>query len=187
MCSIRSKPRRGRKTCHYGRKEPPLTGKGDFWLEPDVRKRRSFGRILTGGTRTPAGQTHKQSAATELKDHLEEWTGKRKAVTGRRRLLGQRKGGHTVAELSTDGCIDAGRSAGCNDHMLTAINHIDYRHRRSLIGQTRLPQFITRLDIDGPDWQKSNLMERVKGIEPSSKAWEAFVLPLNHTREVLSK
>ena len=79
-------------------------------------------------------------------------------MTGRRRLLGQRKGGHTVAELSTDGCIDAGRSAGCN-----------------------------RLDIDGPDWQKSNLMERVKGIEPSSKAWEAFVLPLNHTREVLSK
>ena len=26
------------------------------------------------------------------------------------------------------------------------------------------------------------LMERVKGIEPSSKAWEAFVLPLNYTR-----
>ena len=25
-------------------------------------------------------------------------------------------------------------------------------------------------------------LERVKGIEPSSKAWEAFVLPLNHTR-----
>ena len=27
-------------------------------------------------------------------------------------------------------------------------------------------------------------MERVKGIEPSSKAWEAFVLPLNYTRRV---
>ena len=27
-------------------------------------------------------------------------------------------------------------------------------------------------------------MERVKGIEPSSKAWEAFVLPLNYTRLV---
>ena len=26
------------------------------------------------------------------------------------------------------------------------------------------------------------LLERVKGIEPSSKAWEAFVLPLNYTR-----
>jgi hypothetical protein len=25
-------------------------------------------------------------------------------------------------------------------------------------------------------------MERVKGIEPSPKAWEAFVLPLNYTR-----
>lgn len=25
-------------------------------------------------------------------------------------------------------------------------------------------------------------MERVKGIEPSSRAWEAFVLPLNYTR-----
>ena len=27
-------------------------------------------------------------------------------------------------------------------------------------------------------------MERVKGIEPSPKAWEAFVLPLNYTRAV---
>ena len=27
-------------------------------------------------------------------------------------------------------------------------------------------------------------MERVKGIEPSSQAWEAHVLPLNHTRTV---
>ena len=25
-------------------------------------------------------------------------------------------------------------------------------------------------------------MERVKGIEPSFQAWEAHVLPLNHTR-----
>ena len=25
-------------------------------------------------------------------------------------------------------------------------------------------------------------MERVMGIEPTSKAWEAFVLPLNYTR-----
>jgi hypothetical protein len=28
-------------------------------------------------------------------------------------------------------------------------------------------------------------LERVKGIEPSSKAWEAFVLPLNYTRSGL--
>ena len=25
-------------------------------------------------------------------------------------------------------------------------------------------------------------VERVKGIEPSSQAWEAHILPLNHTR-----
>lgn len=25
-------------------------------------------------------------------------------------------------------------------------------------------------------------VERVEGIEPSTKAWEAFVLPLNYTR-----
>src|SRR5580658_7011629 len=28
-------------------------------------------------------------------------------------------------------------------------------------------------------------MERVKGIEPSSQAWEARILPLNHTRCLL--
>ena len=28
-------------------------------------------------------------------------------------------------------------------------------------------------------------MERVMGIEPTSKAWEAFVLPLNYTRTAL--
>ena len=26
-------------------------------------------------------------------------------------------------------------------------------------------------------------VERVKGIEPSSQAWEAHILPLNHTRK----
>jgi hypothetical protein len=29
-------------------------------------------------------------------------------------------------------------------------------------------------------------VERVKGIEPSSQAWEAHILPLNHTRKKLS-
>ena len=28
-------------------------------------------------------------------------------------------------------------------------------------------------------------LERVRGIEPPSQAWEAYVLPLNHTRETL--
>ena len=43
-------------------------------------------------------------------------------------------------------------------------------------------------------WWESNLLwkgeknegvklERVMGIEPTSKAWEALVLPLNYTRE----
>jgi hypothetical protein len=30
-------------------------------------------------------------------------------------------------------------------------------------------------------------LERVKGIEPSSQAWEAHILPLNHTRCRLGK
>ena len=33
-----------------------------------------------------------------------------------------------------------------------------------------------------PEGNLLNELERVKGIEPSSKAWEAFVLPLNYTR-----
>ena len=31
--------------------------------------------------------------------------------------------------------------------------------------------------------QKTNCVERVKGIEPSYEAWEAAVLPLNYTRD----
>ena len=30
-------------------------------------------------------------------------------------------------------------------------------------------------------------LERVKGIEPSSQAWEAHILPLNHTRTVRTR
>jgi hypothetical protein len=29
---------------------------------------------------------------------------------------------------------------------------------------------------------REGFLERVMGIEPTSKAWEAFVLPLNYTR-----
>ncbi len=29
--------------------------------------------------------------------------------------------------------------------------------------------------------------KRVRGIEPPSKAWEAFILPLNHTRKTTGK
>ena len=28
----------------------------------------------------------------------------------------------------------------------------------------------------------ADMVERMEGIEPSSKAWEAFILPLNYTR-----
>ncbi len=37
------------------------------------------------------------------------------------------------------------------------------------------------LTVFAPDMNKLEL-ERVAGIEPVSKAWEAFVLPLNYTR-----
>jgi hypothetical protein len=36
-----------------------------------------------------------------------------------------------------------------------------------------------------PDFKRfseGSELERVKGIEPSSQAWEARILPLNHTR-----
>ena len=35
------------------------------------------------------------------------------------------------------------------------------------------------VSVDKPAGKK---LERVKGIEPSSQAWEARILPLNHTR-----
>lgn len=31
-------------------------------------------------------------------------------------------------------------------------------------------------------WRSSKIMERMKGIEPSTAAWEAAVLPLNYIR-----
>ena len=46
-----------------------------------------------------------------------------------------------------------------------------------------LPAFSFALSRDGLPTQGAALkQERVKGIEPSPKAWEAFVLPLNYTR-----
>ncbi len=38
------------------------------------------------------------------------------------------------------------------------------------------------------DWLQTEIVpaKRAKGIEPSSKAWEAFVLPLNHARDFLA-
>ncbi len=34
---------------------------------------------------------------------------------------------------------------------------------------------------------KGGEVERVKGIEPSSRAWEACVLPLNYTRNLFGE
>ena len=53
---------------------------------------------------------------------------------------------------------------------LARANHSD------LIG--RLPRLFPAGNDLGVQDEK-----RVKGIEPSPKAWEAFVLPLNYTRE----
>lgn len=38
------------------------------------------------------------------------------------------------------------------------------------------------------NWHKAPIefLVRAKGIEPSSKAWEAFVLPLYHARDIVS-
>ena len=36
--------------------------------------------------------------------------------------------------------------------------------------------------LEAQGWRLHVNLERVKGIEPSSQAWEARILPLNHTR-----
>ena len=40
----------------------------------------------------------------------------------------------------------------------------------------------TRANLPGMPGIIDCKVERVEGIEPSTKAWEAFVLPLNYTR-----
>ena len=39
---------------------------------------------------------------------------------------------------------------------------------------------------DADEASFAKIMERVAGIEPVSKAWESFILPLNYTREYFS-
>jgi hypothetical protein len=60
----------------------------------------------------------------------------------------------------------------------------------SLEQHSRPPQTVAGMVFTGGKSGETEL-ERVKGIEPSSRAWEAYVLPLNHTRslniELLSK
>ena len=36
-----------------------------------------------------------------------------------------------------------------------------------------------------PEEKQREVLERVKGIEPSSQAWEARILPLDHTRPAM--
>ena len=50
------------------------------------------------------------------------------------------------------------------------------REEKSLCGN----DLQTLLDFCGSP--QNDAVERVMGIEPTSKAWEAFVLPLNYTR-----
>ncbi|MDB5838560.1 MAG: hypothetical protein JWQ23_512 [Herminiimonas sp.] len=38
------------------------------------------------------------------------------------------------------------------------------------------------MNLPWSSYFRTEAIERVKGIEPSSRAWEAFVLPLNYTR-----
>ena len=48
--------------------------------------------------------------------------------------------------------------------------------------------FLCTVAVVQCDWLWTGLApaKRAKGIEPSSKAWEAFVLPLNHARDFFS-
>ena len=49
-------------------------------------------------------------------------------------------------------------------------------------GQKVLIGLGTRANLPGMPGIIELKVERVEGIEPSTKAWEAFVLPLNYTR-----
>ena len=55
------------------------------------------------------------------------------------------------------------------------------RHYPTAQAMRVIPLSVLRAD-GGAAGQGAKGLERVKGIEPSLKAWEAFVLPLNYTR-----
>ena len=60
------------------------------------------------------------------------------------------------------------RSRGRNPQKKRPIGAAVQNNRRTVTGKTAK--------------MLRKLLERVKGIEPSSQAWEAHILPLNHTR-----
>ena len=53
--------------------------------------------------------------------------------------------------------------------LVARVWHADLRHR---------PQQMSRMTLN---W--AFMVERVTGIEPASRAWEALILPLNYTRD----
>ena len=42
--------------------------------------------------------------------------------------------------------------------------------------------FILNASFINRHWRLGGVLERVMGVEPTSKAWEAFILPMNYTR-----
>lgn len=44
--------------------------------------------------------------------------------------------------------------------------------------------FLRNFGKNGKSSSFDELLERMKGVEPSSRAWEACVLPMNYTRKV---
>jgi hypothetical protein len=57
------------------------------------------------------------------------------------------------------------------------------------MGESSMPAIAKKFEIDGPELQSSvvsgllpDLMERAMGIEPTSEAWEASILPLYDAR-----
>lgn len=79
------------------------------------------------------------------------------------RLLRHRALFKWLARLS----FDVGATSG--DRWVESENTVHLQWLRMLSGRSR-------------ETVDKGKVERVEGIEPSTKAWEAFVLPLNYTR-----
>ena len=74
--------------------------------------------------------------------------------------------------------------------MSETIQSDQFRSRKfnEVLGSLYLTLCLTLTPFNAPIFTKALILllqielERVKGIEPSSQAWEARILPLNHTR-----
>ena len=87
-------------------------------------------------------------------------------------------------------CPNANRNAGAQAHRLRP------RSRRSLLSPVDEFRIRSATPHDGgpssnasppPDRAPITRLERVMGIEPTSSAWKAEVLPLNYTRETFCR